>query len=477
MTRIDTIKRVNRWILIFIVFIYSSLFFLNLDSPFFWDAILQVSKEGHKFFLTDFFTKPLPPQYETDLAYEGFFFPLMGFMTAVFWKILGYKLWVSHLIGYLCGLGLIYNTWLISKKMLPLKYAAWVTLILLIEPTILSQLVVSSVDIIIYFAFALSVRSVLENKKWLLTIGVFVLCNIYIRGFFLCVILFAADFYYNYWKSNEKSLNGLWKFVFPYIPGFIFLLLTAVHYFYNNSNLVGSSSEHYQMPGNGLAVIKNLAIFIVRSVEHGRFFIWILFLYVGYRLFKAKLFTRDARFLLSIFLLHLGLYVLFIFISQMPFSNRYFIPHFYLITLIMFWGIVRLELSKKLKLIIPIVVFLEVTGSLWVYPPPASNSWDCTLAHLPYYELRKECFEYMDNNKIDYKDVSAGFCLYGKRHFPELNNNDEIISQSLDNKYFIYSNISNLPDETIAELTTSGKWKNNKEFKKGFITIVLYEKK
>ncbi|MGC3977324.1 MAG: hypothetical protein QM751_03255 [Paludibacteraceae bacterium] len=140
-------KNIIIWLLIAL---YTLIFIFSREYPFFWDSILQVSKEGHKFYLTDFFSHSLPEQYTKELSYSSFFFPMMGFVTSVLWKLLGYKLWVTHFVGFLCGLGLIYNTWKIANRIFPKNFSAWVTLILLIEPTILAQLVVSSVDIIIY---------------------------------------------------------------------------------------------------------------------------------------------------------------------------------------------------------------------------------------------------------------------------------------------------------------------------------------
>jgi hypothetical protein len=33
--------------------------------------------------------------------------------------------------------------------------------------------------------------------------------------------------------------------------------------------------------------------------------------------------------------------------------------------------------------------FMDISGK-------DGKSWDCTLAHFPYYELRKQCFDYID---------------------------------------------------------------------------------
>lgn len=123
-----------------------------------------------------------------------------------------------------------------------------------------------------------------------------------------------------------------------------------------------------------------------------------------------------------------------------------------------------------------LIILFELTGNLWVYPDKIAKSWDCTLAHLPFYALQKECFEYLDSTEIDYKQVSAGFCLYGNRKFIELNNNNKTISSDINNNYFIYSNISNVEDNFAEELRDKRKWAEVKVFRKEFVKIIIYKR-
>ena len=81
-----------------------------------------------------------------------------------------------------------------------------------------------------------------------------------------------------------------------------------------------------------------------------------------------------------------------------------------------------------------------------------------------------------DKSKINYKDVSAGFCLYDNRSFVELNNGDKVIGRDKNCEYFIYSNISNIPDEWIDEFKNPNQWMPLKSFNQGFVTITIYKK-
>lgn len=160
----------------------------------------------------------------------------------------------------------------------------------------------------------------------------------------------------------------------------------------------------------------------------------------------------------------------------MPFSARYFMPQFFVLTILAMYGLCTHLKQQHLKYAFILIILFELSGNLWIYPDKIAKSWDCTLAHLPYYELRKDCFEYLDTNKINYKDVSAGFCLYGNRQFIELNNSGKIISSGADHKYFIYSNISNIEDKFANELINKNLWTNIKAFKKGYVEIIIYKR-
>ncbi|GHT77109.1 hypothetical protein AGMMS50262_17280 [Bacteroidia bacterium] len=94
---------------------------------------------------------------------------------------------------------------------------------------------------------------------------------------------------------------------------------------------------------------------------------------------------------------------------------------------------------------------------------------------MPYYELRKECFDYIDANHLDYNDLSGGFNFYGNRGFIELVNDGKIVGNERNRKYFIYSNISNLGDELIDELHDLNRWTAIRTFSKGSVFITIYK--
>ena len=160
----------------------------------------------------------------------------------------------------------------------------------------------------------------------------------------------------------------------------------------------------------------------------------------------------------------------------MPFTSRYFLPQYSLLTILIAFILYKYLPLKKLKIIFIITLFLELTGNFWIYPEKTAVAWDGTLAHLPFYNLRKECFNYIDSQKINYPEINAGFCLYGKRKYIEMINSPKSIEGKTNGKYYIYSNISNESDELIEELNNKNIWKKVKQFQQWPVHIIIYKK-
>jgi len=463
-----------------IVLVYTLLTFLSANHGYFWDTIQQISKEAHWYFQTGFSSLLMPPQGSgSAVVATGYHPPLMGIMTAALWKVFGYRLWVSHVFSFLWAIVLLFNSWKIITNLFSERNAGWVLLIVLLEPTLLAQFSIASPDFILFTAFIISLRAVLENKPWLLSVGIFFLCGINMRGIFAGAALFLANGYFNYLQEPKSwNIRGIFKMALPYLPTFVLLAAYFIYYFRANGWFFPDSAEtgHYSLPTEPVRVVKHLAEFGLRSVENGRIVVWLVGIYVAVNLLKArKTLSNEYKAMLLLFSLLTGLYLVFVFITQMPFSARYFMPQFFLLTLLALLGARNLLCHKKVMTVFIVILCFELTGHCWIYPDRIAKSWDCTLAHWPYYELRTKCFEYIDGQKFDYKEVSAGFCLYGNRRFVELGNIDKIVGTRPDNRYFIYSNISNVEDSFANELKDKTRWTPVKEFKKGFVIMTIYK--
>ena len=469
------INPINSFLLFLPYAFCAILFVISFDFPYFWDGVAQVSKEGFNYY--SIFN---PNFHNLTVTHSPSLFPMMGLMTASLWTVFGVKLGVTHALILIWSILLIYNVRKIVQTFFQEKYVAIITFIAFTEPTVLSQLAIGGIDIIIFTSFVISLRAILDGKKWLLAIGLFFLINIYSRGLFLGLILLIVDFYFNYYKGEKRDTKSFLKYCLTCLPAFIFLAVSISIYFtsQNRVSITSSSySTHYQLPASFWIIIRHFFEFVLRSVENGRLLIWILSLLTGYKLFKSKhVFSKNQKILLSVLILHFLLYFIFIFISQMPFSARYFMPHFFLLTLFCCWGIIHFYKNQVVYTLLILIVILQASGHFWIYPDKIAKSWDCTLSHIPYYELRKECFRYIDENGINYDNISAGFCFYGDRGYAELNNFGKTVIAGRDREYFIYSNIS-AEDADIEEVENSNSWTEVKRFEKGKVFVVLLKRK
>lgn len=194
------------WIVI-ISTIYVILVIVSSPNGFFWDNIQQTSKEAHWYYWDNFSSFFIAPNVFEGIGATGYHPPLMGIMTAILWKIFGYKLWVSHLFFLFWAIILFVNVWKLSRLFVDEKYAGFLTAIIMLEPAVLTQFSIASPDFILLTAFVITIRAILEQKKVLLAIGVFFLCDINIRGFFTGIIVFVAHVYYTYLRNEKKLLS------------------------------------------------------------------------------------------------------------------------------------------------------------------------------------------------------------------------------------------------------------------------------
>lgn len=462
--------------------VFITLTIIGFDYCFFWDNIQLTSKDAHWYFLQNSFELIIPKTAPEGGVSGTGHPPLMGLMSSFLWKIFGYKLAVIHVFILGWSILLIYNLNKLTQRFFTHSYSGWILLIIILEPTILSQFIIASSDFILFTAFVICIRAILEKKPITMGFTLFFVCAISIRGIFIGVILFATNQIYIYLSENKK-INTKQFFVqcVPFLPVFIILTAYYIVYFTNNGWFFSEQEQvngHYAKPSELYTIFKHIFEFALRALENGRFFIWVLFLYAFHLLRKKKIYLNiEHKTLLTAFSLLFGLYFLFIFITQMPFSSRYFAPFFFLITILSLSLIFQNSLTERRKyLIIALILLFELTGNCWYYPEKMAKAWDCSLMHLPYYSLRKDCFEYIDKNKLDYEQIGAGFSICGNRKYIELGDKNRLVHADKNREYYIYSNICNEKDEFIDEINNPEKWTSIKKFQKGFVTMTLYKR-
>lgn len=463
-----------------IALIYVIVFILFKDKGFFWDAKL-VSIEAHKIYysgLKILFTSEL-----FKISVTGYHFPFIPILTAILWKIFGYHLWVLHFFMLICTIVLLISLHNLLKKFFTEDIIPLIALLILVEPTVLTQFAIASPDFILLSLFVVTLNGIIDDKKWFVMIGMIAMCLTSMRGIFTGVILSVVFLIFKLISTQDKiTINRLIAYLSPFIPAFIILAIYYIAYFIHQGWFLGEQSpytDHYSMPESVNNVAVNVLSLFVRSIENGRIFIFTVAFFLAIKLVKSKkvILQRNDIFITSLILSLWSLYFIFCFITHMPFSGRYFMPQYLLLTIICCSVLIRIyTLKKYLKVFFVAALLFQITGHFWIYPDNISKAWDTTLAHYPYYELREKCFQYIEDKNINYNDVSGGFSFYGDRKYTELKNAGKIVGNKTNTKFFLYSNISNIEDNFYQNLKNESKWKSVNKWEKGFVKILLYKK-
>jgi len=204
-----------------------SLFLITIQNSFFWDTI-QLGSLHANYYLTTNFTNLLLPN-DIDSGH----IPAFGIYIGLLWKIFGRSLIVSHLAMLPFIIGIVYQLKKTTDYFLESKYSGIALFLIILDPTLLSQITLVSPDIPLIFFFFFSLNSILKNNKKELLIGIIFLFLISMRGMMVAFCLLIIDLIVNInFKKPHRTLpSSLLKRSVLYLPAFIiFILFNLYHY-------------------------------------------------------------------------------------------------------------------------------------------------------------------------------------------------------------------------------------------------------
>jgi hypothetical protein len=469
---IDTLFNNKLYKIIFFVFLSIIIFAFSYNNGMFWDNVLFTSKMGNYLLDNSIFNFILPDQLDPGHP------PTLGFLLAVFWKIFGHKLWVSHLLMIPFTVGLFYQVFQLIKFYVKSNIISFLGFILVFsDPTLATQLVIVNHEIIQLFFFFLVINSILKGNYYLKVIALFFLCIISLRGMMLCAGVFLFEFLNLYFIEKQKiktifSKKIILSYIIGSIPGLIFIVS---HYISKGWILTHPSSpweEHHHLVSIS-GFIRNLVVMTHRYLDFGRVFIFI-FIFYSVLKFKKNLWNKSNKQLLLLSITSVILIVVASLLKTNPFGHRYFIASYICLTIL---ALVLIQNNfKNKKIIYTLLLAGLISGNLWIYPRNIAQGWDATLAHVPYYNLRIEAINYLDKNNIEIDDVGT--------FFPNLTSIDNVdlsgdmrsfSSFNGENNFLFYSNVYNLTDEEYDIIDT--KYTLIKQFNKFNIHVNIYKLK
>ena len=445
---------------------------LGMNTGLFWDNVLFVSKMGTPLYENGIFNWLSIP-IDSDPGHP----PFIAILMAMGWKIFGRSLETSHWIMLPFIIGLLWQLLLLVKHFVKESHLkVWALLLILSDPTLLCQLILINPEPILLFFFFLSLNAILNEKYFYKVIGISLLGIVSLRGMMLCAGLFLFDLFYTIYIIRDYKKFISKKNILIYFLASLLAILYLVWRLNERGYISSHPNETY---GNAWAFesvqmffknfARNIVVLIHRFLDFGRV-IPILFVVLAFFLKKELRKQLKVKTLLfGVFVPTSVIYTISIIIIN-PMSHIYYIASFVCIILLAF---VMLQQMKHSKAIFVGILISLLAGNLIVYPQKIAQGWDASLAHLPYWNLRKEAITYLDNNRIDIRETASFFPNYTSIDDVDLNGDTRSFKRFSGNaKYVFYSNVYNVTDEDLNRLSTD--YHIIKAFRKNRVYINIY---
>jgi len=456
---------------------YLLVVLLTRNHPFFGDCINLGARYANWFSESNF--SGLIPPAGVDSGNPPFF----GWYLATCWKLFGRSLAVSHLAILPFLIGIVWGYYHLASQFFKGNWL-WMSLpLLLLEPTLLAQATMISPDIPLTCFFIIALSGMTNRRNILQTVAMCGLPLLSTRGIMTLGVVFLAEAGYLWFDRNRKfSLKFCWK----YLPaGLLAISWLAFHYVqtgwisYNQESMPWAAS--FQSAGL-FGFIKNMTILGWRMLDFGRVALWITLGILAFWVFTKRLpIDQPYKQLIAVWLAPLIVFVPVLARYSGLLQHRYLIQVFVLTGILVLYGLSRCPFKKLAKAIYTLLIIALISGHFWVYPDKIAQGWDSSLAHVPYFKLRQEMIDFIQQNNIPPNQVITGT----PNQFPlketdltddlwHFTNSDDIPKEQRNSAPFVfYSNVFNdIPDSFYDELHTN--WEVVKTLESGGIRVTLF---
>ncbi len=459
------------------------------NNGFFWDTVQLASKHGHFFYENDFSSLLLPDAIDSGHP------PFFGMYVALFWKIFGKTLIISHLSMLPFLMGITLQALKFGEKILGEWQTFLFILILKINPIMAGQSALVSPDIPLAFFFLLALNSIFKENNFknniLLSLAILFLSMISMRGMMVAAALFIFQVYLQYFKNvrlNEKSshFSKITNLVKPYLLGGLCALSFLSFHFYKKGWIgyfPGSEWADAFQRVDFQGFIKNCIVLTWRLVDSGHLILWFIIVFLVfhfYRIQKTQLNIykfRTTQILVALLIILTVVLSPTLLIYKGLLQSRYLLPIYLIINILCLKLISDLKAGVLQNTFFSLSIAALLSGHYWIYPQPIATSWETTIAHLPYYRLRNEMIGFIKKEKIPFDQIGTAFPNTSSFKFVDLSESTESFAP-LDfnkNQYIFYSNVMNdFNKKELDEL--KNHWKLIKILRGGQVEVGLYEK-
>jgi hypothetical protein len=350
-------------------------------------------------------------------------------------------------------------------------------LLLFLDPTFLSQLLQIGPDVALLAFFIMGLYAVLGGQKVLIFLAILGLGMISMRGMMCAFALFLFDVVLAF-RQKELAYTWLWRSVLIYSPG----VLVAIAYLLAHYWATGWLAFHANSPWaesfepvGGTGYLRNTLVLIWRLLDFGRIFIWLALAGLWYA--KGMWSAKDSLVLLGALLLLIlsWPFIVYAGVNQ----HRYLLPLYVVLNLYFLLTLTEIIRSKRKQIILFCLVGgLLFSGNRWIYPNTIDQGWDSTLAHWPYYKLRKEAETFLKEKEISFSKVGTAFPAIGELKYrnPE-NQGPGFKAYDLEeDQYIFYSNVVNGFSDADGVVLESD-WQTIFQKEKRGLRVIIFQSK
>ncbi|WP_034042231.1 hypothetical protein [Wocania ichthyoenteri] len=442
------LKATYKGLILFIIslFVVS----LSLKTGMFWDNVLFGSEMGNPLFQNGIFKWNSIP-LNSDAGHP----PFLATLLATGWTLFGKSLTTSHLIMFPFVFGLLWQLscfvdFFVKEKTLKI----WTFILVISDPTLLSQFVLVNPEIIQLFFFFLALNAILRNNIYLKIIGLAFLGIVTYRGMMLCGGIFIIDVLIHTLIKKRKIITFFSKRVFltysiAAIPACLYLIWRIINKGWVISHpleIWGNAWEFSSIQDFLINFGRNILVLGHQFTDFGRI-ILTLFILITFYIKRKQIDWKKYNYLLVIAIFS----TIVIYFTSLLIKNT--MGHRYYITSYLSFGLLSFLLIKEYRMKKFVYIGLLVSlllGNLVVYSDSFAQGWDSSLAHLPYWELRKKGIEYMDENELPIKETASFFPNSTSIDNIDLNGDmRSFIKFTGKEKFVFYSNVYNLSDYNL----------------------------
>lgn len=434
-----------------------------------WDNVLFVGKTGSFLYENGIFNWfAMPVRAHSAHPY------LCGTYYATVWRLFGRSLLVSHLATIPIIVGVLYQLWKLCCYFIREYKERYAALILLCaNPTLCSHSVQVGQELFILFFALYALNSILLQEHIHKAIALCFLPLFSLRAMMLCAGLFMTE-----WCVDIIRKQHFWttKTICSYLGGLILSVsYLAMRYavFSGEPTKVGIDYFSYISITQILfTFLKNIVILIWRFIDFGQVSIFIV---SGLLLLRHKetLCDTNVRLLLICAILPSSVIILTSVFSLNQMGHHYFLPAFMLFLLTTFY---LLQYAHQRRLLYGIILGSLLIGNFIVYPEHISQGWNNSLAHLPYWSLRRQAIQELDARRIPLENTASFFPNDCSNDLIELNGDNRSFCEfTREDEYVFYSSCYNLPDEEIDILHT--QYNPLFTYRRGLIFVQVLQKK